>query len=163
MSKLRLKKIDESAGSIVTAFFHKKKVEDSRFSAPSQEFDFLYIGTYPLQRRVFVWKEGIYTCILFSLPSNDNKTSLIVVGGMKTSALEMNMSPKYILANLDWKFTKKDTYPDTLHASNSLINYIANQIKIKSGLICSGFPDGWQLDITSKTLSINVIINNLSI
>lgn len=163
MSKLSLKKTNESAGSIVTAFYHKKKEDDFRFTAPSQEFDFLYIGTYPLQRRVYIWKEGAYACILFSVPSNDKMTSIIVVGGMKILARENNLSPKFILDHLEWKFTKKDSYPDTLHAANALVDYTARQLKMNDGLILSGFPEGWQLDITSKTLSDSTIISNLSV
>lgn len=161
MSKLNLKTLDESAGSIVTAFYYKRRNKDSRFVAPSQTFDFLFMGTYPLQRRVYVWSEGIYICILFSILSNDNRTNVVVVGGMKNSS-EKVPSPKFIINNLDWKFIKKDTYPETIHLTNSCVDYIAKQIKNSGGLLCSKFPDSWQLDISSKTLSDSIIINNLT-
>lgn len=162
MSKLKLNKINESGAAAIVAssgfWFHP--VKSQNVSIINNNFEFLYIGTYPLQRRVYVWKEGIYNCILFSTYNSDNISNLIVVAGSEIKTDQI-IPPETLIKNLEWKFVKKDAYPKTYYETNSLISYEANKIKLNGGLINSGFPEGWQLDISSKNLSLMSIKNQL--
>ena len=161
MRKLRLKKLDEGGAAIAAAkgfWFHPSDPVEKSIT-PSKNFDFAYIGTYPLDRQVYVWNEGIYTCILYSTFSSDSSTNIIVIGGSIT-ANEQIRDPKTIISRLNWAVTNPD-YPKTIHESNMKVRYVANNIKLSGNLIKSGILDAWKLDINSKVLSIRSIKDGL--
>lgn len=161
MSKLKIRKINESGASVAAKGFWFHPINKPVASInPNDNFDFSYIGTYPLQRKVYVWTEGKYTCILFSVPNADKISSMIVVGGVET-ATEKILSPAELIKNLEWKYVKLGDYPETYHQTNLVITYIADKIKSAGGLLNSGFPEGWQLDISSSNLSSINIKNKL--
>jgi hypothetical protein len=162
MSKLKFKKIEESAGAIVSAkgFWYHPCDKIGPSINPTDYFDFLYIGTYPINRQVYIWNEGIFTCILYSVPSTDGETNLIAIGGSE-KVLEKNLSPKELIRTQLWTIIKDDTNPKTFHETNLAIRYVASKIRANNGLLHTEFPVGWKVSISSKILSQKSIIDGL--
>ena len=160
MRKLKFKKINESGAlAAVRGFWYHPSEKVEKSINPSKNFDFLYLGTYPLDRQVYVWNEGIYTCILYSTFSSDISTHIIAIGGAVT-ATEQIRDPKTIISKLGWAVTNPE-YPRSIHETNMKVRYIANTIKASGSLIKSGILDAWKLDINSKTLSVRSIKDGL--
>ena len=160
MSKLRFKKIEEG-GSVVAArgfYYHPSDpTEDSL--ASSKDFDFDYIGTYPANYECYVWDEGIFTCILYAASSSDGLSSIVVIGGVRTTT-EHIRSPKDLVGNLNWAVVSS-THPESIRDANKEVRYTASNIKISGGLFKSGILNDWKLDISSEILSTRTIKNGL--
>lgn len=158
MNKLKFG-MNESAGAIVSAKGFWYHPLEKTGIAPSQQFDFLYIGMYPLNQIVYIWNEGNYTCLLQSVPENSNYR-LVVRGKLKTS--EKLYSPKSLIETPCWTFQNESVIVDSIFKSKESVKYFAERIKSNGSLLKTGFPKGWKLDINSKVLSTRIILNGLS-
>ena len=158
MNKLKFG-INESAGAIASAkgfWYHPSEKVNI---APSQQFDFLYIGMYPLNQLVYIWDEGNYTCLLQTIPVEE-KYQLVLRGKLRLS--EKLYSPKYLIEDSCWTFTNENVIVNSLFEAKTAVKYFAERIKSSGGLLNTGFPKGWKLAISSKVLSTRIILNGLS-
>lgn len=155
-------KVNESGAAIAAAagMWNHPVSKDNLMTPPSEQFSFLAISNYPLGREAYVWFEGSCTCILFSTISGDGYSYIAALGGAKTASEQLK-SPKFLIKNLHWAFVKDTSSSKTIREVNAVVRYEANKIKLAGGLINSGFPKGWKLDISSKTFSPSEVIRNL--
>lgn len=157
MNKLKFG-MNESAGAIVSAKGFWYHPSDKVGIAPSQQFDFLYIGMYPLNQIIYIWNEGNYTCLLQAIPEND-KYRLVVRGTLRLN--EKVYSPKNLIETSCWTFQNETVILDSIFKAKGAVKYFAERIKSSGGLLKTGFPKGWKLDINSKILSTRTILNGL--